>query len=94
MSVSLSYHCAVLPWTVSAEDERRFRRILTTVLLLCLIFGLVMPWLPRPVADQEHPEELPQRYAKMLLERKPLPPPEVTKRETTPEPKTCLLLHI
>ena len=88
MAVSLSYHCAVLPWSVSAEDERRFRRILTTVLLLCLIFGLVMPWLPRPVPDQEHPEELPQRYAKMLLERKPLPPPEVTKRETTPEPKT------
>jgi TonB family protein len=78
-TMSLSYHNAVLPWSPSTEDEARFRRILWTVLVLCLLFGLVMPWLPRPVADQ-HAEELPQRYAKMLLDRPP-PPPPLVKRE-------------
>lgn len=85
-TMSLSYHSAVLPWSPSEEDERRFRRILTTVLLLALLFGLVMPWLPRPAADV-HTEELPQRYAKMLLETKPLPPPPLVKREPVVESK-------
>ncbi len=88
-AATYSYHSAILPWTVSAEDERRFRRILTTVLLLTLLFGLVMPWLPRPAIDREHPEELPQRYAKMLLERKPLVPPPVVKAEPVAEPKAA-----
>ena len=88
-AMSLSYHSAVLPWSPSAQDEARFRRILSTVLLLALLFSLVLPWLPRPAADQ-HAEELPQRYAKMLLER-PVPPPPVVKPEPvveTNKPKT------
>jgi TonB family protein len=85
-TLSLSYHSAVLPWSPSAEDERRYRRILTTVLVLALLFGLVMPWLPRPAADV-HTEELPQRYAKMLLEARPVPPPPVVKREPVVENK-------
>jgi TonB family protein len=82
-AMSISYHSAVLPWSPSAEDEARFRRILRTVLLLALLFGLVMPWLPRPAPDQ-HAEELPQSYAKLLLER-PLPPPVPVKPEPVVE---------
>jgi TonB family protein len=85
-AATLSYHTAVLPWSVSAEDERRFRRILSIVLLLCLIFGLVMPWLPRPPADREAEQALPQRYAKLLLENKPLPPVVLPKPEVLPNP--------
>ena len=85
-TMSLSYHSAVLPWSPSAEDERRFRRIRATVLILALLFGLIMPWLPRPAADL-HTEELPQRYAKMLLETKPIPPPPLVKREPVVESK-------
>jgi protein TonB len=84
MAAVASYHFAVLPWTVSAEDERRFRRILLIVLLLSLIFGLVLPWLPHPQESRE-PEELPQRYAKMLLEHPPAPLP-LPKPETPPVP--------
>ena len=85
-TMSLSYHSAILPWSPSAEDEQRFRRILTIVLVLALLFGLVMPWLPRPAADV-HSEELPQRYAKMLLENRPVPPPVEVKREPIVETK-------
>jgi len=88
MAMSTSYHSAVLPWTASAEDERRFRRILAIVLLLALAFGLVMPWLPRPAPNAEQAEELPQRYAKMLLERQPIElPPPVVKHDATEQPK-------
>ena len=85
-TMSLSYHAAVLPWSPSAADEERFRRILRAVLLFALLFGLVLPWLPRPAADQ-HAEELPQRYAKMLLER-PVPPPPLVKPEPVVETRT------
>jgi hypothetical protein len=85
-ATTLSYHFAVLPWTASAEDERRFRRILLVVVLLALIFGLIMPWLPRPPADREAEEVLPPRYAKMLLEHQALPPPVIPKPEVAPNP--------
>ena len=81
MAASLSYHSAVLPWSTFPEDERRFQRILWAVLLLALLFGVLMPLLPRPQVDREHPEELPQRFAKMLLESKPLPPIVIPKPE-------------
>jgi outer membrane biosynthesis protein TonB len=84
-AATLSYHYAVLPWTVSAEEERRFRRILAAVLLLSLLFGLVMPWLPRPAEDRAAEAVLPPRYAKMLLEHEALPPP-VPKPEAVPNP--------
>ena len=87
MSAALAYHrAAMLPWTVSAEDEERFRRILRRVLLVCLLFSLIMPWLPVPKVDRAREEELPPRLAKLLLERQPVPPPVVAPpRKTEPE---------
>ena len=81
-TASLSYHYAVPSWTVSAAEERRFRRIFLVVFVLSVGTGLVMPWLPRPVEDREAQAALPPRYAKMLLEHEPvvLPPPK-------PEPR-------
>jgi TonB family protein len=84
-AAALSYHNAVLAWSGSPEDEARFRRILTVVLLLSLLLGLIAPWLPRPKADAEHAEALPERYAKMLLDRVPIPPPLPRKPEPLPE---------
>ena len=88
-ATTVSYHSAVLPWTGSAQDEARFRRILRNVLILCLLLGLLMPWLPRPTVDREHPEEFPQRFAKLMLERAPLPPPPpAVKPEPLPDTQT------
>ena len=90
--VSHYYNSATLPWTVSEEDEQRFRRILKRILLTCLLISLVMPWLPLPKVDRTKMEELPPRFAKLLLERAPPPPvapvkkPEPEVAATKPEP--------
>jgi len=84
----LTYRVTVLPWTGSAADERRFRRILLSVLLICLVVGLAIPVLPVPKVDREHPEELPPRLAKLLLEHEPPPPLPVVKPPPLPEPPT------
>lgn len=73
------YNSPTLPWTISEEDEQRFRRILKRILLTCLLLSLVMPWLPVPKIDRSQLEELPPHFAKLILEREPLPPPVAVK---------------
>jgi len=89
MTAAFLYHrSTMLPWTVSEEDERRFRRILRRVLLICILFSLVMPWLPVPKVDRTKVEELPPRLAKLLLERQPVRPPAVAPVKQ-PEPEVA-----
>src|SRR5262252_1441371 len=83
-AVQFRHRIAVPSWTVSEEDERRFRRILRDILIASALLCLIMPWLPVPKADRNQPEELPPRLAKALLERETPPPPPVRKAE--PEP--------
>lgn len=64
------YHSAYLPWTVSEEEQRRFRRTVLGVFLFCLLFAVVMPFLPVPQVDRETSERVPPRLAKLVLERK------------------------
>ena len=70
-------HTPILAWSVSAEDEERFKRILRQVLAVCLVIALVMPWLPVREPDRTAVEPLPPRLAKLLLDREP-PPPTMT----------------
>lgn len=84
-----------LPWTVSEEDEQRFRKILLWVLGLFLLLGLLFPLLPKPQRAEHQAPELPPRLAKLMIEQvKPPPPPppppppkEQPKPETKPQPK-------
>jgi TonB family protein len=81
---------AILPWAVSVDDERRFKRILRVVLIACALFAVVMPWLPVRAPERAAPEALPPRLTKLILERetppppRPQPPPEVAAPATTP----------
>src|SRR6266852_6271716 len=87
MAASFAYYRpGMLPWTVSEEEERHFRRILKRVLLVCFLFSLIMPWLPVPKVDRTKEEELPPRLAKLLLEREATPPPAVVRK---PEPEVA-----
>jgi TonB family protein len=74
-AMAMQLHTPILAWSVSAEDERRFKRILRTVLLLVLLFVLIMPWLPVREPDRSVVQPLPPQLAKILLENKPVPPP-------------------
>ncbi|MFQ5935972.1 MAG: TonB family protein [Acidiferrobacterales bacterium] len=92
-AAQVPYHTPFLPWTTSEEEKRRLRRILIWVFALCLVFGIVMPFLPVPEIDREKARTLPPRLAKLVLEQKktkPPPPPkvpEVTAKKKTPKPK-------
>ncbi len=78
---AIAYRVYDLPWTLSPEDERRFKRILRNVMVAILIFGLLLPWLPVPETVDDLPPEVPPRYAKLMLEKKPPPPPPPVPKE-------------
>lgn len=75
-----------LPWTRDPQVEQRFRRILGRTALVALLLGLVMPWLPLPEPDTTAPPEVPERFARLMIERTPPPPPPVVAQEAEPEP--------
>ncbi len=81
-----------LPWDVARPDIRKFRGWLTLTLLLILVLGVVIPWLPVPEVDRQELEELPPQLARIMLEKPepvippPKPKPEVIE-EVKPEPQ-------
>jgi len=87
-------HALTMPWTYSAESDDRFQRILRINLVLCLLFGIAVPFLPLSERDEPIIEE-PPRLATLILEVKPVPPPPkpkpvpkpLPKKVTQPEPK-------
>lgn len=80
------YASAALPWTVSEEDEQRFRAILRSLLIFFIVLSIAMPFLPLPTMERPRPEELPPRLAKLLLERQAPPPPPAVVKEPEPVP--------
>ncbi len=96
LSPMASFRRPTLPWSNSADDEKRFQRIARWVLLVVLLLGIAMPWLPLPKRDRIEVQPLPAPIAKLLLERAAPPPPpkpepvdvnkpEVAKSEKAPE---------
>jgi len=72
--VTATFRTYQLPWDLAQEQEERFRRLLKQVGIAALIFCLLMPFLPVPDPEPYDVEELPPRFAKLLLD-KPVPPP-------------------
>lgn len=81
-------HSLSLPWSISAEDERRFRKVLITILLLTITLGVAIPMLPQVKKPLEKEIELPPRVAKLIFEKhiqpKPKPKPKPVEK---PKPK-------
>lgn len=79
-----------LAWTVPAADRRRFNRFTLQVLGATLVFALIIPVLPTREAATSRPEEVPERYVKLVIERKqppPPPPPVVQPQQVQPQPE-------
>lgn len=88
------YRVVDLPWSLSAEDEAKFRRFLAKIVGTVLVLSLIMPFLPVPEKDLDAAKEVPPRYAKLLMEKKAPPPPppipepiEQLEPEPLPEPE-------
>lgn len=79
------YHSADLPWTVSEEEQERFRRLLKRIFIFFLLFGIVLPFLPVPKMEREVMEEVPPRLAKLILERQETAPPAPPVKAPEPE---------
>ena len=56
------------------EQDERFFKLVKQMLIALLAFCIVIPLLPVPEPDPSEVEELPPRFARLLLE-KPAPPP-------------------
>ncbi|HSG63741.1 MAG TPA: AgmX/PglI C-terminal domain-containing protein, partial [Gammaproteobacteria bacterium] len=77
-------------WARRGDDDRRFRKSLSTSLLVCLLLGLVIPLIDIPLLQREESYEVPERFAELIRqETRPLPPvePEAVQRDVEePEP--------
>lgn len=80
------YRIYDLPWTTNAEQEERFRRQVTVFVGIALLAALILSFLPVPARDPAELEEIPERYARLLIEQElPPPPPPVVQEEPEPE---------
>ena len=88
-SFQIYYRDYQLPWsTASDEQEQKFRKILSTTLVIMLVLSLVWPFLPTPQPDPDAVVEIEPRFAKLILEKKPVPPPPPPRvEEKEPEPE-------
>lgn len=81
------FHPMIMPWTRQGEDEKRFRKILLVVLLWTVLLGYLIPLWQLPIPDRDEVIEIPERLAKLVIEKKPPPPPKVEKPIELPKEK-------
>ena len=84
-AVTLTYRVYDLPWSADAEQDGKFRRQLLVFIAASLLFALLLSFLPVPERDPAEIIEIPDRYARLLVEERPPPPPPPVVREE-PEP--------
>jgi len=75
----------IMPWTRGGEEDQRYRRSLAVALLYSLWFALVVPLIELPLRVQEEPIVVPERVVRLMMEARPLPPPQ--RQEARPEPQ-------
>ena len=84
------YRTYALPWELGLDQDDNFRELLKRVAIGVLVLAIVLSFLPVPEIDRADVEEVPPRFAKLLLDKpKPPPPPPVVKKEPEkpkPEP--------
>jgi TonB family protein len=86
-AMTVSFRAPVLAWSVSADDDARFRRVRDRVLAVSVLVCLALPWLPVTKPDRSVPQELPPPMARLLIDRPatPPPPPPVVKQDRAKE---------
>jgi periplasmic protein TonB len=86
MVIAPFYREYELPWEGDPETSSRFRKILRVLLIIFLLFGIIVPFLPNPKPTAAE-TEVPQRIAQVMIEEKPKPPPPPPKPVEQEKPK-------
>lgn len=81
-----------LPWSSSAEEDQRFKRVLTITLSLVVLLSIPIVMINLPEQSREEKAKLPPQLARVILERQVIPPPKIieppsVKPEPIPEPE-------
>ncbi len=82
------YRVYELPWSLAAEEEKRFWRILRNVVIALALVGVLLPLLPLPQPDRTQAPVIPPRLARVVIERQAPPPPPPKAVEVTPPKQT------
>lgn len=77
----------VMPWARGGEDDRRLRKSLAATLLVCLLLGMIFPFIDLPLPKLGEPIEVPERLARLVEQRLPPPPPPVREEARPEEPE-------
>ncbi len=80
------YRPMLMPWTVQGEDEKRFRKYVLVSLFISILLGLLIPMWDLPIQEREV-VEIPERLAKLIVEKQPPPPPPPVQKKLEPEPE-------
>jgi TonB family protein len=86
--MTVSFRTPVLAWSVSPDDELRFKRVRNRVMSVCVLLCVALPWLPVTQPDRTVPQALPAPMARLLIDRvatPPPPPPPVVRQERAQE---------
>lgn len=83
-NVEVPFKISMMPWTRGGEDDRLFRKSLAASLLIALFLGFTLPLIDLPIPDRWEVVEVPERFARMVRERRSLPPPPKAVEETKP----------
>ena len=66
-----------LPWSVSRDQDKKYRKLLVVFMAVFLVFAIAIPWIPVPELDREEQEKIPENLARLLLEEQEIPEPVV-----------------
>lgn len=76
-----------LPWESTWEEDSRYRKILRNMLVVFIIGAVTVPFLSVSELTREQREEVTPQLARIILEKKELPPPVVVPPTAKPTPK-------
>lgn len=78
---------AIMPWAHGGEEDERFRKSLVASLLAALLLGVLLPLIDLPLPERGEPLDVPDRLARLIHEKRLLPPPQPVQEQTKPTPK-------
>ncbi|MBT8113405.1 MAG: TonB family protein [Gammaproteobacteria bacterium] len=81
------YRPMIMPWTVQGEDEKRFRKYVLITLFITILLGFLIPMWNLPIPDRDAVVEIPERLAKLIVQKEPPPPPPKVEKKLEPKKK-------